>query len=255
MRYRIYFVFFLLTFLLLIDIHSFSQEEIPLPRIQIGVDRVEKPRDLVVTLEILLLITVISLAPSILVLMTSFTRIIIVFSFLRNALGTRQTPTNQILIGLSLFLTFFIMEPVFKDIYDYAIQPYMKGEIGYEEMFKKALTPIRGFMIRQIKIHHNEDNVDMLLEGLKRPKVKKIEDTPTSVLIPAFVISELEIAFKMGILLYIPFILVDMIVASILLAMGMIMVPPVLISLPFKVLIFVLVNGWDLLVSGLIRSF
>ncbi|MCD6442789.1 MAG: flagellar biosynthetic protein FliP, partial [Thermotogae bacterium] len=145
--------------------------------------------------------------------------------------------------------------PVFKDIYNYALQPYMNGEIGYEEMFKRAMVPIRGFMIKQIKIHHNEDNIDMLLESLKRPKVKNIEDTPTSVLIPAFVISELEIAFKMGILLYIPFILVDMIVASILLAMGMIMVPPVLVSLPFKVLIFVLVNGWDLLVSGLIRSF
>lgn len=187
-----------------------------------------------ITLEILLLITVLALAPSILVLMTSFTRIIVVFSFLRNALGTRQTPTNQILIGLSLFLTFFIMEPVFKDIYNYALQPYMNGEIGYEEMFKRAMVPIRGFMIKQIKIHHNEDNIDMLLESLKRPKVKNIEDTPTSVLIPAFVISELEIAFKMGILLYIPFILVDMIVASILLAMGMIMVPPVLVSLPSK---------------------
>ncbi|HDM70651.1 MAG: flagellar biosynthetic protein FliP [Thermotoga sp.] len=255
MRCGFHFILLFIIFACFINTIVFPQEEIPLPRIQVGIDRVEKPRDLVITLEILLLITVLALAPSILVLMTSFTRIIVVFSFLRNALGTRQTPTNQILIGLSLFLTFFIMEPVFKDIYNYALQPYMNGEIGYEEMFKRAMVPIRGFMIKQIKIHHNEDNIDMLLESLKRPKVKNIEDTPTSVLIPAFVISELEIAFKMGILLYIPFILVDMIVASILLAMGMIMVPPVLVSLPFKVLIFVLVNGWDLLVSGLIRSF
>lgn len=247
----------ILSLLLIFSINSFAQQETlpPLPRIDIGIGQVEQPRDLVVTLEIILILTILTLAPSILVLMTSFTRIIIVFSFLRNSLGTRQIPPNQVLIGLALFLTFFIMQPVFTQIYNEALVPYMNGKINYQELYNRSIRPIRKFMLNEIKIHHNEDNIDMLLDALKREKPSNIDETPTSVLIPAFVISELEIAFKMGVLLYIPFIIIDMITASILLALGMIMIPPVLISLPFKVLLFVLVNGWDMLISGLIKSF
>lgn len=250
-------IFFVFLLLILLVANLFSQVETlpPLPRIEIGIGQVEQPRDLVVTLEIILILTILTLAPSILILMTSFTRIVIVFSFLRNSLGTRQIPPNQVLIGLALFLTFFIMQPVFMEIYDNALVPYMEGQITYQELYQRSIQPIRTFMLNEIKTHHNEDNIDMLLTSLKREKPANLEQTPTSVLIPAFVISELEIAFKMGVLLYIPFIIIDMVTASILLALGMIMIPPVLISLPFKVLIFVLVNGWDMLISSLIASF
>jgi len=242
---------------LLILLLSFSTglgQEIPLPKITIGVSPVEQPSDLVITLEILLLLTVLTLAPSILLLFTSFTRIVIVFSFLRNGLGTRQAPPNQVLIGLALFLTFLIMQPVWTQIYEDAIKPYMAGEIGYQEMFQRVYSPVKNFMISELKAHKNEDNVFMLAEAVKM-KINDINDSPPSVLIPAFVLGEIEVAFKMGVILYLPFILIDMLVSSILLAMGMIMVPPILISLPFKVLLFVVVNGWDLLVRGLIQSF
>ncbi|PLV59398.1 flagellar type III secretion system pore protein FliP [Thermotoga sp. KOL6] len=242
-----------LLFLLFLSVFSFSQE-IPFPAISIGVKPVEEPKDLVVTLEILLVLTVLALAPSILILFTSFTRIIVVFSFFRNALGTRQTPPNQVMIGLALFLTFLIMQPVWNDIYNNAITPYLNKEIGYQEMFQRINTRIREFMIKELKNHHNEDNVFMLARN-SNIEITKVEEAPNSVLIPAFVLGELEIAFKMGVILYVPFIVIDMIVASILLSMGMIMIPPIFVSLPFKILIFVMANGWDLLVEGLIKSF
>jgi len=244
---------FVLIFLVIVFV-SFAQDEVPLPNISIQLSPPQQPRDLVNTLEILLLLTVLSLAPSILILFTSFTRIIIVFSFLRNALGTRQTPPNQILIGLALFLTFFIMQPVWNDIYNNAITPYLNSEIGYEELFSRSMDRLRTFMITELKIHHNEDNVFMLADNVGK-EIDSVEAAPNSVLIPAFVIGELEIGFKMGILLYIPFIVMDMVVASILLSLGMIMIPPVLVSLPFKILLFVLVNGWDMLIGSLIKSF
>lgn len=241
---------FLVTFVLF----GFAQDEIPLPNISIQITPPESPRDLTNTLEILLLLTILSLAPSILILFTSFTRIIVVFSFLRNALGTRQTPPNQILIGLALFLTFFIMQPVWNDIYNNAVEPYLNSEIGYQELFSRSMDRLRTFMITELKTHHNEDNVYTLAENAGED-INSIEEASNSVLIPAFVIGELEIGFKMGILLYIPFIVMDMVVASILLSLGMIMIPPVLVSLPFKILLFVLVNGWDMVISSLINSF
>jgi len=240
--------------LLLLVSLSFAQEEVPFPSISIRVNPPQNQRDLVVTLEILLILTVLTLAPSILVLFTSFTRIIVVFSFLRNALGTRQTPPNQVLVGLALFLTFFIMQPVWNDIYNDALTPYLNGKIGYQEMFDRTMNRVRQFMINELKNHHNEDNVFLLASSVGS-KLNKVEDAPNSVIIPAFVLGELEIGFKMGILLYVPFIVIDMVVASVLLSMGMIMIPPVLVSLPFKVLLFIAVNGWDLLVGGLIKSF
>ncbi|ACM24063.1 MULTISPECIES: flagellar type III secretion system pore protein FliP [Thermotoga] len=243
----------LVFLLILLSLISFSQE-VPFPSISIGVRPAEEPEDLVVTLEILLILTVLTLAPSILVLFTSFTRIIVVFSLFRNALGTRQTPPNQVMIGLALFLTFLIMQPVWNDIYNNAITPYLEREIGYQEMFQRINNRIREFMIKELKNHHNEDNVFMLAQNANL-EITRVEEAPNSVLIPAFVLGELEIAFKMGVVLYVPFIVIDMIVASILLSMGMIMIPPVFVSLPFKILIFVMANGWDLLVEGLIKSF
>lgn len=244
----------LILIILLIVTFSFAQEEIPFPSISIRVSPPQNQRDLVVTLEILLILTVLTLAPSILVLFTSFTRIIVVFSFLRNALGTRQTPPNQVLVGLALFLTFFIMQPVWNDIYNNALTPYLNGQIGYQEMFDRTMGRVRQFMLDELKNHHNEDNVFLLASSVGT-KIERIEDAPNSLIIPAFVLGELEIGFKMGVLLYIPFIVIDMVVSSVLLSMGMIMIPPVLVSLPFKVLLFIAVNGWDLLVSGLIKSF
>lgn len=240
--------------LLLVAVLTIPQEPPPLPGINITIGEPGSPRSLVVTLEILLILTVLTLAPSILVLFTSFTRIIIVFSFLRNGLGTRMTPPNQVLIGLALFLTLLIMKPVWSDMWNDAIVPYTNGEIGYEEMFKRIMDRERQFMIGELKNHHNEDDV-FLIANSANIKIDRIEDAPNEVLIPAFIMGELEVAFKMGVLLYIPFIVVDMIVASILLAMGMIMIPPIFVSLPFKVLLFVMVNGWDLVIGGLMRSF
>ena len=244
----------IVVLILILSTSLLSQEIPPLPSININIGETNNPRSLVVTLEILLILTVLTLAPSILVLFTSFTRIIVVFSFLRNGLGTRMTPPNQVLIGLALFLTFLIMQPVWNDIYNNAITPYMNGDIGYEEMFSRTMNRVRVFMKGEIINHHNEDDVFLIANSVGID-LKKVDDAPNSVLIPAFIMSELEISFKMGVLLYIPFIVVDMIVASILLAMGMIMIPPIFVSLPFKVLMFVMVNGWDLVISGLIKCF
>ncbi len=226
-----------------------------IPSVSITVGGTPTGTQLSTTLTILLAITVLSLAPSILVLMTSFTRIIVVFALLRSALGTQQSPPNQILIGLAIFMTFFIMQPTFTSAYNNAIKPYMKGEIGYQQAMKAAIQPFRQFMYTQIIRHKNGDALQIFARYRKIPYPTKLANIPTSVLIPAFVISELKIAFKIGVLLYIPFILIDMVTASILLAMGMIMIPPVMVSLPFKLLLFVLVNGWDLVVSGLLNSF
>ncbi|MFN6991613.1 MAG: flagellar type III secretion system pore protein FliP [Fervidobacterium sp.] len=246
----------LIIILLLIFIFAISlgQDEVPIPGISIQVTPNQQPRDLVATLEILLILTVLTLAPSILILFTSFTRIIIVFSFVRNALGTRQVPPNQVLIGLALILTFFIMQPVWNDINNNALIPYTEGKITYQEFFSNTFSTVRKFMINEIVNHHNEDNVFVLASALKQ-NVNKVEDASDSLLTAAFVLSEVEIGFKMGILIYVPFIVIDMVVASILLSLGMIMIPPVLVSLPFKVLIFVLANGWESVIVTLVKSF
>jgi len=251
-------ILLIISFFLVILFFSqaFSQEpQIPLPKLEIGVGTVENPDDLVVTIEILLLLTVLTLAPSILIMFTSFTRLLIVFGLVRNAIGTRTAPSNQVLAALSIFLTIFIMEPQFSATWEQALQPYMNREITYQIMFERTGNIFKDFMVRQLKMHRNEDNVDMLLESTGKKAVEKIEDADFTIIIPAFIVGELEIAFKMGILLYIPFIILDLVTSSVLLAMGMIMIPPVLISMPFKILLFVVVNGWDLLIGGLIRSF
>lgn len=203
------------------------------------------------SLQILLLLTVLSIAPAILVLMTSFTRIIVVLSFVRNALGTQQLPPNQVLIGLALFLTFFVMAPTWNDLNTQALQPYLKNQITQTEALQKAEEPLRTFMFKQTR----EKDLQLFVELSKLERPKTYKDIPTYVLIPAFVISELKTAFQMGFAIFIPFMVIDMIVSSTLMSMGMMMLPPMMISLPFKLLLFVLVDGWHLVVQSLVTSF
>lgn len=203
------------------------------------------------SLQILLLMTVLSLAPAILMLMTSFTRIIIVLSFVRNALGTQQLPPNQVLVGLALFLSFFVMAPTWNQINTSAVQPYMKNQITQTEALDKAEEPLRIFMFKQTR----EKDLELFVGLSKMAQPKTYRDVPTYVLIPAFVISELKTAFQMGFAIFIPFIVIDMIVSSTLMSIGMMMLPPMMISLPFKLLLFVLVDGWHLVVQSLVTSF
>lgn len=203
------------------------------------------------SLQILMFLTVLSLAPAILMMMTSFTRIIIVLSFVRNALGTQQLPPNQVLVGLSLFLTFFIMVPTWNQINTNAVQPYMQNQITQTEAINRAEEPLRMFMFKQTR----EKDLELFVGLSKMERPKTYREVPTYVLIPAFVISELKTAFQMGFAIFIPFIVIDMIVSSTLMSIGMMMLPPMMISLPFKLLLFVLVDGWHLVVESLVSSF
>ena len=242
----------LLVLLAVIILPAFSwAQTLPIPTVQIGVGQADNPSDVSTGLQILFLLTFLSLAPAMLVLVTSFTRIVVVFSFLRHALGTQQMPPNQVLIGLALFLTIFIMAPVWQDVNKSALQPYLNEEIGYKEALDLAETPVRKFMLGQTR----EKDIAVFYEITKEPRPNTEDDVPTHLLIPAFVISELRTAFQIGFLIYIPFLVLDMVVASVLLSMGMMMLPPVMISLPFKLLLFVLVDGWNLMIGSLVKSF
>jgi flagellar biosynthetic protein FliP len=201
--------------------------------------------------QVLILLTVLSLAPAFFIMVTAFTRIVIVLSFLRQAIGTPQAPPNQVLISLALFLTFFIMAPVWDRVYQGALQPYMAEQITHEEALTRGLEPVRAFMLRQVR----EKDLGLFVELSGRPAPARPEDLPTHVVIPAFVLSELRIAFQIGFLIYIPFLVVDMVVASVLMSMGMMLLPPVAISLPFKLILFVLADGWYLVVGSMVRSF
>lgn len=245
-------VILIITVILLIVTSSGAvAAPIALPKIGLDVSSSDQPQDIALSLQILALLTIFSLAPAILILMTSFTRIIVVFSFLRNALATQQMPPNQVLVGLALFLTFFVMAPVWSDINQNALQPYLKGDIIQEEAFANGIKPLREFMIRQTR----EKDLALFVNLSNMPKPTGVQDIPTAALIPAFAISELKTAFQIGFILYIPFIVIDMVVASTLMSMGMMMLPPMMISLPFKLLLFILVDGWNLVVQALIMSF
>jgi flagellar biosynthesis protein FliP len=224
---------------------------LPLPALNIGLGQAKTPGEVSVLVQILFLLTVLSLAPAILIMMTSFTRLAIVFSFLRHAIGTQQMPPNQILIGLSLFLTFFIMSPVWQSVKTTAWDPYMKKTINQEQALEAAAKPVRAFMFKQTR----EKDLALFVNLAKIVKPKNTEDIPTMVLVPAFMISELKTAFQIGFVLFLPFLVIDLVVSSILLSMGMMMLPPVMISLPFKILLFVLVDGWHLIVGSLVKSF
>jgi len=225
-------------------------EAVSLPSIQLGMDDVEDPEKVSSALQILFLLTILTLAPSILILTTSFARIIIVLSFLRQAMGTQQTPPTQILIGLGLFLTLFVMGPTWTEINDKALQPFLNEEISQTDALKKAEMPLKTFMLKQTR----EKDLSLFIE-ISGENPTTNEEIDIRSLIPAFIISELKTAFQIGFLIYIPFLILDMVVASILLSMGMMMLPPVLISLPFKLMLFVMVDGWYLTVGSLMRSF
>lgn len=224
-----------------------------IPFVDITVREPEDGREVALSIQILLLLAVIALAPSIILLMTSFLRIAIVFDFIKRALSLQQVPPNQVLMGIALFLTIFIMWPTFNDIYQSSFQPLAQGEIGVEEAYNLAEKPIRIFMYRQMA--GKADNIRLFMRMRDLPRPNSLADVPTYVLIPAYVLNELTVAFKIGILLFIPFIIIDMVVASTLMSMGMIMLPPVMISLPFKIIIFVLVDGWTLITQQIVRSF
>lgn len=226
-------------------------QQVPIPSFNLEVGQSSSPDQVASTLQVIALLTVLTLAPAFLVLTTSFTRIIIVLSFLRNALGTQQSPPNQILLGLTLFLTFFIMAPVWKDVNDQALKPYFAKQIGQEAAIDRGIRPIKRFMVNFTR----EKDLALFVRIAKIPRPKNIAEVPIWVVIPAFVISELKTAFQMGFIIYIPFLVIDMVVSSVLMAMGMMMLPPIMISLPFKLMLFVLVDGWYLITASLVQSF
>lgn len=221
------------------------------PGVTLTVGETDSPKEVTSGVQLLVLLTVLSIAPSILILATSFTRIVIVLSMLRSAIGTPTIPPNQVIIGLSLLLTFFIMAPVYQKIDQTALQPYLKEEIDQKTALDLAVKPIREFMFAQTR----EKDIELFLELNKQPRPNTLDDIPTIALFPAFVISELRTAFTMGFVIYIPFLVIDLVVSSVLLSMGMMMLPPSLVSLPFKLLLFVMVDGWYLMVRSLAMSF
>jgi len=225
---------------------SFAQVENPILS-NLGI---EDQGDYVFSIRLLIILTILTLAPSILIMLTSFTRIVIVLSFIRNALGMQQTPPNQVIIGLALFLTFFVMAPIGSEINSNAIQPYTNEEITFDEALDRAMEPVREFMFKQTR-----DKDLALFLDISETKADNLSQIPNHVLIPAFIISELKTAFQIGFVIYIPFLVIDMVVSSTLMSMGMMMLPPVIISLPFKILLFILVDGWNLIVKSLIMGF
>lgn len=223
----------------------------PLPGIDLSIRPTDQPADVVDTVKLLLILTVLALVPAFLMLLTSFTRIVVVLSFLRQGLGTQQTPPNQVLVGLALFLTLFIMRPVFADINTQAVQPYLNNEINQEEATDLATEPLREFMSKQTR----EKDLALFINIADLDNPENIDEVPMTILVPAFIISELKTAFLIGFLIFVPFLVIDMVVASTLMSMGMFMLPPIMISLPFKVLLFVMVDGWYLVVKSLVESF
>lgn len=224
---------------------------IPIPALSLGIKMAESPSDVAVTLQILALLTVLSLAPAIVLMVTCFTRILVVLGFVQRAIGLQQTPPNQVIVGLALFLTLFIMGPTWGKVYDDALGPYLAGNISSAEAWDGTIGPVREFLFKFTR----QEELSLMVTMAKIDQPRNAADVPTRVLLPAFMLSELKTAFQMGVVIFIPFIVVDMIVASVLMAMGMIMLPPMMISLPFKILLFVMADGWDLVVTSLLKSF
>jgi flagellar biosynthesis protein FliP len=209
------------------------------------------PKQTAVVLQILALLTVLSLPPAFFIMVTSFTRVVIVLAFLRQALGTQSVPPNQVLISLALFITVFVMAPVGEAVYSQALQPLLAEQISHEEAWTRGIQPIRTFMLKQVR----DKDLELFIELSKRPKPESVDQVPIHVVIPAYILSELRVAFQIGFLIYIPFLIVDMVVASVLMSMGMMLLPPAVISLPFKLILFVLADGWNLVVGSLVKSF
>lgn len=223
----------------------------PIPKIAFDITQAQGPKDVALSLQILFLLSILTLAPSIIIMTTAFTRVVIVLDMVKRALSLQQMPPNQVIVGLSLFLTFFIMAPTLTEMNDKALQPYLNGKISNQQFFDKGMAPLRDFMFKQTR----EKDIALFVKLSKIEQPKNRNDIPTYCLIPAFMISELKIAFEIGVFLFMPFIVIDMIIASVLMAMGMIMLPPVMISLPFKLILFILIDGWNLLIYELVRSF
>jgi len=241
---------FIFAFFIMAAQAIFAQE-MPIPRVTFGVDKAQSVEDVSVTLELVALLTILSLAPSIVIMLTSFTRIAIVLNFVKQALGTQNAPPNQMVMGLSLFLTFFVMAPTFNRVNEEAIQPYLAHEIDYKEGLDKAIRPIREFMLRQTSEH----DLALFIRAARLPNPNTIDDLGMWTIIPAFIISELKTAFIIGFLIYVPFLVIDMSIASILMSMGMMMLPPMMVSMPFKLILFVMVDGWNLIIQQLLLSF
>lgn len=230
---------------------SSAWAQVTLPSVNLGFKTTDNPTEVVNAVKLVLMMTVLTLAPAILIMMTGFTRIIIVLSMLRQALGVQQMPPNQLIVGLSLFLTFFVMGPAFSELNKNGVQPYLAGKISQEAAIDNTLAPLRKFMFNQTR---DQDLVLFIkLAKIEKPKVRA--DVPTIVLVPAFIISELKTAFQIGFIIYLPFLVIDIVASSVLMAMGMMMLPPAVISLPFKIMLFVLVDGWGLLIGSMVKSF
>jgi flagellar biosynthesis protein FliP len=244
-------VVILISLVLLLVCAGCVWAEPSIPKITLGVGASKSPQDVSNSLQIVLLLTVLSLAPALVTMLTSFARIVIVLSFTRSALGAQQIPPNSVLIGLALFLTVFTMAPVWKQVNDQALKPYMAKQISYQQAIDRAAVPVRGFLFRQTR----ESDLALFVKLSKTPRPESRAEVPTYVLVPAFIISELKTAFTMGFLIFIPFLVIDLVVATTLMSMGMMMMPPMLISLPCKIMLFVLVDGWHLIVQNLITSF
>lgn len=241
----------LLVCLILGTAAAAGAQAIAVPKITIEAGEAKSPQEVSAAVQILVVLTVLSLAPAILLMLTSFTRIVIVLSLLRQAVGIQQLPPNQVIIGLSLFLTVFVMAPVGQEIHRVALAPYMDKKITQTEALTRALTPLRAFMLRQTR----QQDLALMVQLGKLGQPKTVSDLPTHVLIPAFALSEIKTAFQMGFVLFVPFLIIDLVVASVLMSMGMLMLPPVMISLPFKLLLFVLADGWHLVVRALVAGY
>lgn len=241
--------FLLLPILLLIGTQALAQ--VTLPTMNLGFKTTDNPNEVVGAIKLILIMTVLTLAPAILIMMTGFTRIIIVLSFLRQALGVQNMPPNQLLVGLALFLTFFVMGTSFEEMNKNGVQPYLAGKISQEVAIENTLAPLRRFMFSQTR--DSDLGLFIKLSKIETPKTRA--DVPTIVLVPAFVVSELKTAFQIGFIIFLPFLVIDIVTSSVLMAMGMMMLPPVMISLPFKIMLFILVDGWGLLIGSMVKSF
>ncbi|MBQ7151962.1 MAG: flagellar type III secretion system pore protein FliP [Synergistaceae bacterium] len=224
---------------------------IPLPSLTLGVGQADSPRDVALTLQVLALMTILSLVPAILLMLTSFTRIIIVLGFVQRAIGLQQSPPQQVIAGLAMFLTMFTMYPTWQRVYNNALEPYLSGRINSQQAYDNSIAPVREFMFRYTR----QEELSLIISMSETPRPANQNEVPTRVLIPAFMLSEMKTAFQMGVVIYIPFLVVDMVVSSVLLAMGMMMLPPMMISLPFKILLFVMADGWNLVVMSVLKSF
>lgn len=248
MKNRSLVIIFIFT-LISLSLQAFSQ--VTLPSVNLGFKTAENPNEIVNAIKLVIILTILTLAPAILIMMTSFTRIIIVFSFLKQAMGVQQMPPNQMLVGLSLFLTFFIMGPAFEELNQNGVQPFLAGKISQEKALDEVMAPLRRFMFNQTR----DADLGLFLKLAKVEKPKTRADVSSLVLIPAFVLSEIKTAFQIGFIIFLPFLVIDIVASSVLMAMGMMMLPPIVISMPLKIMLFVLVDGWALLVGSMVKSF